>query len=292
MYRYSSMGPIVPDRPVQTVSPPAPNEDEGGLLNLALKGETHVKKSLFVAAVVLASAVMTAPPVFAAVAAPSCADAQLAFNRAQDALDDAVADDEAAADAKAADEELDRAKAALVVANDALGVARADVATKQARLDALKKVEPPDDDAIADAQAALDAAKEVQATAQSKATAAQSRVTTAETAAKTDAAALQDIADKTNAGTLEDVRDDAREAADKACGRVTTTPQVPNPDVDCGEVSDAEAQRILDADRSDPNNLDTDNDGIACEDDEVLNPPPSVTVVVPRGGVATGGGPA
>lgn len=36
-------------------------------------------------------------------------------------------------------------------------------------------------------------------------------------------------------------------------------------DVDCDEVSQQEAQTILDTDRSDPNRLDRDDDGTACE---------------------------
>ena len=81
----------------------------------------------------------------------------------------------------------------------------------------------------------------------------------------------------------------------------TPTPK-PEQDIDCDEVSGPEAQRILDADRSDPNNLDNDHDGIACDVDEVPVPgdpapaDPGVVVnnnvAVPSGGVATGGGPA
>lgn len=67
----------------------------------------------------------------------------------------------------------------------------------------------------------------------------------------------------------------------------TTTPPVDN-DVDCDEVSDARAQEILDADRNDPNNLDDDNDGVACEEEEVLVADNDV-VVTPSGGVNTGG---
>lgn len=37
-------------------------------------------------------------------------------------------------------------------------------------------------------------------------------------------------------------------------------------DVDCPDLTQAEAQGILDADPSDPNNLDADDDGLACED--------------------------
>jgi len=59
----------------------------------------------------------------------------------------------------------------------------------------------------------------------------------------------------------------------------------PVEDVDCGDVSDAEAQRLLDEDPSDPHNLDADNDGQACDlDDEGL----SQVGNVPAGGVETG----
>jgi len=73
---------------------------------------------------------------------------------------------------------------------------------------------------------------------------------------------------------------------------VTTTPATPAPDddVDCDEVSDEEAQRILDADRNDPNDLDSDDDGVACEEDVIVGNDDEV--VIPSGGVNTGGGPA
>lgn len=44
-----------------------------------------------------------------------------------------------------------------------------------------------------------------------------------------------------------------------------------NEDVNCCDVSQAEAQAILLANPADPNNLDADNDGIACEDDGLLD---------------------
>lgn len=81
---------------------------------------------------------------------------------------------------------------------------------------------------------------------------------------------------------------------DKACDEApptTTTPVPTTPadaDVDCDEVSDARAQEILDADRNDPNNLDDDNDGVACEE-EVVVADNSDVVVTPSGGVNTGG---
>lgn len=57
---------------------------------------------------------------------------------------------------------------------------------------------------------------------------------------------------------------------DKVCGDVTTTPTTPPPppfnDLDCeGFANLADAQAVLDADRSDPHALDLDGDNIACE---------------------------
>lgn len=89
----------------------------------------------------------------------------------------------------------------------------------------------------------------------------------------------------------------AIQVRDKACAPTPTPTPTPAPtttpappaDVDCDEVSDKRAQEILDADKSDPHDLDTDGDGVACE--EQVAPKPDV-VVVPSGGVNTGGGPA
>ena len=62
-------------------------------------------------------------------------------------------------------------------------------------------------------------------------------------------------------------------------------------DVDCPELTESEAQSIYDADPSDPNRLDADDDGLACEENE------SETVLTdasvdeyPREGIASGGG--
>jgi hypothetical protein len=64
-------------------------------------------------------------------------------------------------------------------------------------------------------------------------------------------------------------------------------------DRDCADfATQAEAQAVLDADRSDPNGLDDDNDGIACE---TLPGGPSSggqVAASPRGGVAAGDGSA
>lgn len=104
----------------------------------------------------------------------------------------------------------------------------------------------------------------------------------------------------TDSRRLVDLRADltaAVEVRDEACDEdpapttpPTTTPAPTTPpaadDVDCDEVTDARAQEILDADKSDPNDLDDDNDGIACEEELEVNPKP---VFVPSGGVNTGG---
>lgn len=92
---------------------------------------------------------------------------------------------------------------------------------------------------------------------------------------------------------------DARDKVAEKCAEPTpeptptTTPATPttpaNEDVDCDEVTDARAQEILDADRNDPHNLDDDNDGVACEEEEVLVADNDSVVVAPSGGVNTGG---
>lgn len=68
----------------------------------------------------------------------------------------------------------------------------------------------------------------------------------------------------------------------------SATPETPTSAnlIDCVDVSDEEAQRILDADASDPNNLDSDNDNVACEegDDDT-----SDTSVFPSAAPETGG---
>jgi hypothetical protein len=73
-----------------------------------------------------------------------------------------------------------------------------------------------------------------------------------------------------------------------------TTPPVVAPhgdDKDCKDfATQAAAQAVLDADRSDPNRLDADHDGYACETKFGDKPSGSQVKVKPVGGVATGGG--
>lgn len=62
----------------------------------------------------------------------------------------------------------------------------------------------------------------------------------------------------------------------------------PAKDRDCADfATQADAQAALDADPSDPENLDADDDGIACE--EHFDTEGDQIAVKPKGGVATGG---
>lgn len=65
---------------------------------------------------------------------------------------------------------------------------------------------------------------------------------------------------------------------------VTPGPTPPPADINCGDVTDAQAQVILDADPSDPNGLDADSDGDACDDGNFTD-----VGRAPVGPVATGG---
>lgn len=157
-------------------------------------------------------------------------------------------------------EERNAEQAALRAAQDALDAAQAALRAANPATDALR--------------AAVDTAREARDAARN--------------ALNTDSRRLADL--RAELKVAVDVRD-------KACApdptptptpAPTTTP-APPADVDCDEVSDREAQAILDRDKHDPHDLDTDGDGVACE--EQIAPKRDV-VVVPSGGVNTGGGPA
>jgi hypothetical protein len=193
---------------------------------------------------------------------PSCAVAQLAFTDAQHALDEAVAADEAAAAAKSDDEDLARAERALTAAREAAlsgGVptenqTSADAAKLRAELAELEDI--PVAERTTAQQVRIDEIKKRLPLIDAVVT-AQARLTAARTEAeRTDADRLQDVADETDADELRTARDKARQAADLACGRTS----VDDPD-------------------DEPDNDDDDADD---QDD----------VATPRGGVATGGGPA
>ena len=61
-------------------------------------------------------------------------------------------------------------------------------------------------------------------------------------------------------------------------------------DLNCGDLSKSDAQAELDADPSDPNGLDADNDGEACDDSSSDASSDASTDEYPRGGVQSGGG--
>jgi len=236
-----------------------------------------LKKTVLVLSAAVALSVMTAPVALAQDDA-SCDAAKANVTKLQKRLDDEAA------------EERVREKDAVKAAKDARDAAKTLRDTRQANLD--KEMEKPNNDAaIKSAEAALKLAED------------------ALTARKADLEKAQEkqAKDSDKVISLRSQVEDAVADRDKVCGGVTTTPTptpTPEPenDVDCDEVSDDEAQRILNADRSDPNNLDQDNDGVACEVDEILPESDNddgdggdVTVnnnvAVPQGGVSTGVGP-
>ncbi|MFJ8818272.1 excalibur calcium-binding domain-containing protein [Amycolatopsis thermoflava] len=74
---------------------------------------------------------------------------------------------------------------------------------------------------------------------------------------------------------------------------MTAPPETTTADLDCADfATQAQAQAVLDADRSDPHRLDADHDGIACETKfgEQNSTGGSQVKVKPVGGVDTGGG--
>jgi len=242
-----------------------------------------LKKTVLALGAAVALSVLTAPAAFAQEPA-DCGAANVALQTAKTDHDKAVADDEKAQKAEDADRDLRRAEDRLVAAEREL----------QRAIAADNSANPP---LTEDSERTKIAKKRV-------AEATDDRADAQKKADKENAAQLQRKADRTDVAELQKRLDAAQADVNRLCGGVTTTPSTPVPDddVDCDEVSDDEAQRILDADRSDPNNLDQDNDGIACEVDEILpesdndDSDGDVTVnnnvAVPSGGVATGGGPA
>lgn len=192
--------------------------------------------------------VLAASPAFAADDL-TCDAAEKLVVKAQ-----ARVDDRAASERVEENKALDAAREAFKVAQDAVTAAKDDGVVG----DALKALEKTRDDA----KVLRDAAKD---------------------ALDTDSKRLAELRVLLEAAISD---------RDEACSEPTTTPPTPTPpadaDVDCDEVTDARAQEILDADRNDPHNLDDDNDGVACEEEEVLVADNDV-VVTPSGGVNTGG---
>lgn len=217
----------------------------------------------------------------------NCADAVVALNEANVDHRAAVDADKKAADAKAADEALERAEDRLKVAQEELEVAEFE----------LSQIPDPPAQGEDPAKAARDAAQKKVDDARAKVDdLTEARDNAKKLADATDAGALQDEADKTDVVATQRVLDEARADFDRECTEgedptavPTTPPAAPADTLDCGDFSDrAAAQAQLDADRSDPHVLDADNDGQAC-DDFVYG---SSDVDVPSGGVDTGGGPA
>jgi len=264
-------------------------------------------RKTIVSAAVLALFVVGAPVALAQEDAPSCAEAQLAFTRAQVALDAALAADKAAADAKAADEALAAAERALEDAREAAlsgGVPLANQTAGDAtrlRAELAELLAIPVEERTTENQERIDEIEDrlplIDAVVQ-----AETRLAAARVAAEADADRLADVANQTDAEALSAEREEAREAADEACGGVVTTPPPAPPvfeDLDCDQVTDARAQELLDADPNDPHRFDEDNDGIACEVGDPASERDPISsggsyggVVTPSGGVATGGGPA
>jgi hypothetical protein len=242
-----------------------------------------MKKLALTAGAVLALSVLTAPAAFAAEPA-DCGSATAALTTAQNEHRDAVADDEKAEKAKDADRDFDRADRELRDAQRRLERAE----------DAIANPDPGGVDGTAEERRELDSAQKAVRQATDERDRARKQ------ADKENADQLQRKADRTDADELKKAVDEAQDDVNRLCGGVTTTPPADDDpaDVDCDEVGASEAQRILDADRSDPNDLDADGDGVACEVDEILPDTDNDGVTInnnvatPSGGVATGGGPA
>jgi hypothetical protein len=124
--------------------------------------------------------------------------------------------------------------------------------------------------------------------------------TATETTAATDASTLGDTA-TTTADPDPSATDSGTDTATDTAGTDTTTASsdptsstttsaTSSADRDCSSfTSQADAQAVLTADPSDPNHLDADKDGIACEDR--FGAPNQQVQVFPSGGVETGGEP-
>jgi len=263
-----------------------------------------LKKTL-VPIAVLALSVLTAPVAFAQ--EPSdCAAATIALQTAKTDHDKAVAADKRLADAVADDQAVERAEREVRQAFrrvDGFVIGVHDVPSGRAIMNEIEDLlKRPEANPGGQDRRTLERKREVLRDYLR----ANDRLEDARRKAdRTDVRALRRIADRTDADALKKVLDAAQDDVNRLCGGATTTPSPtpePEDDIDCDEVSGPEAQRILDADRSDPNNLDNDHDGIACDVDEVPVPgdpapaDPGVVVnnnvAVPSGGVATGGGPA
>lgn len=213
-------------------------------------------KKILVPAAALTLCLMTVGVGLAQAEEPAnCADAITALQRADADHRAAVVADEKAAAAEKADDDLERAEGRLADAERDLGAANDRLTQAQARID---DAEPPlTGQALADATAARDDAKEDRDDARRvRDDRLNERDDARDLAEDTDAAALQDEADKTDAGVLKKAVDAARDDFNRIC----INEDDPTDDVTTTPATPA--------------------------------PAPEVTVVIPNGGVNTGGGPA
>jgi hypothetical protein len=286
-----------------------------------------VKKTVFVAAVVLASAVMTAPVALAQEEPADCAAAVTALNAADAAHRDAVDADRKLADAEDGDQALKDARRNLKDAEGKRDTAQAEVTRWEAELARLNEPRVSEEAAknpaeprkngtpeqIAAAEKALDEANKTLRNRQDRVNDLVKAVERAEKGAKPEVTELRRKANQTDAGELQKALDAARDDFNRLCDGVTTTPppadEAPDPiNLDCADFPLADgrtSQQVLDSTPGeDPHGLDADGDRVACEAGEDTAPDGADrgdrtveldsldNVVVPEGGVATGGGPA
>jgi hypothetical protein len=112
--------------------------------------------------------------------------------------------------------------------------------------------------------------------------------TTATDTTSTTSTTTTDSDDSSSGSDSDDSSSDSDSDSDSDDSSSTTSS---GDDKDCADfASQADAQAALDADLSDPDNLDADTDGIACE--QHFGAPGQQVEVYPTGGVDTGGEPA
>jgi chromosome segregation ATPase len=231
-------------------------------------------KKIVVPAAALALSLMTVGAGLAQAAEPAnCADAITALQRADSDHRAAVAADDKAAAAEKAVDDLERAEDRLADAERDLAAARDTLTRAKDRLADLKKPgDGPDDNTtqepgetigseqqIADAQSAVDAAEDkVDDLTVVRNDRLEERNDAVDLENDGDADDLQDEADKTDAAALKKAVDEARDDFNRIC-----------------------------IDEDDPT-----DDVTTTPATPTPAPDVDVTVVTPRGGVATGGGPA
>jgi hypothetical protein len=214
-------------------------------------------KKLAVLGAAVALSVMTAPLAYAADDPANCADAITALQRADSDHRAAVAADEALADAVAAGERLEDAQDERDDAQLGVAPLATEASAKDRRDEVRRLLELEEDDPgfpTGEARAAL----EREETRLNRYIEAEQDLTRAKSDADADVVALRRKADDTNAAALKTALDDARTDFNRIC----IDEDDPTDDVTTTPATPAPAPDV------------------------------DVTVVTPRGGVATGGGPA